>query len=209
MWISIFWPCRAGRKGQGGAPPWKAQKLQERTTWRRESASILGPFDFVVGAPSSPAWLKSGTIPDRVCLFRFGGAPAAAELAPEPKKLDLIITDLHARWDDFLPQRLWCCVFCAFSFLHPFPRREKCGTLACKAGQKVFLFAALCPGALPMRTHAVLGSAAGKARPEAPAGVLSSATRPLSPLQCALTKKSACNSFGICTYKLLDLKWLC
>jgi hypothetical protein len=145
------------------------------------------------------------------------------------------------------------CAFCAFSFLDPFPRPEKCGTLACKAGQKFFLIASLCRGPLRMRTHAVLGNAAGQPAAAGPYHSLIPAAAPvsvpihsigtlesghrtarspitgrwsqvaghrspvtgrrsratgrcISPLECAVTKKRVCNSFGIRTYKSLDLK---
>jgi hypothetical protein len=92
----------ARKNPRRGPSPWKVPKVQKKTL-RRESASIPGPFEFVVGAPSSPAWPKSGNTRDRVCFFQFGGAPTAAELAPEPKKLDLMITDLQAHRDDIAP----------------------------------------------------------------------------------------------------------
>ncbi len=59
-----------------------------------------------------------------------------------------------------------------------------------------------------MRTYAALGNAAGNAHPEAFAWALSSIIMPLSPLQCALTRKRACKSFAIRTCKSLDLKSL-
>ena len=124
----------------------------------------------------------------------WGAEPFRRTANPRAKKLTLL--------QPMTQTLLRRCAFCAFSFLDPFPRLEKCGNLACKAGQKLFLFALLCPGVLRMRTHAVLG----KAHPEALAGMLSSVIRPLSPLQSALTQKRACKSFGIRTYKSLDLK---